>query len=62
MTAITRPTSRTTRPTATGRPAPSPWSGILTASAVFVGRAAHELGVAPGEAPWPDQYTRAHWR
>ncbi|MCW2808349.1 MAG: namA2 [Marmoricola sp.] len=25
-------------------------------------RAAHELGVAPDEAPWPDQYTRAHWR
>lgn len=39
MTAITRPTSRTTRPTATGRPAPSPGSGILTASSVFIGRA-----------------------
>jgi 2,4-dienoyl-CoA reductase-like NADH-dependent reductase (Old Yellow Enzyme family) len=25
-------------------------------------RAAHELGVAPDEAPWPAQYTRAHWR
>jgi 2,4-dienoyl-CoA reductase-like NADH-dependent reductase (Old Yellow Enzyme family) len=25
-------------------------------------RAAHELGVPPDEAPWPDQYTRAHWR
>ena len=25
-------------------------------------RAAHELGVAPDEAPWPDQYTRAYWR
>ena len=25
-------------------------------------RAAHELGLAPGDAPWPDQYTRAYWR
>jgi 2,4-dienoyl-CoA reductase-like NADH-dependent reductase (Old Yellow Enzyme family) len=25
-------------------------------------RAAHELGVPPDEAPWPDQYTRAYWR
>jgi 2,4-dienoyl-CoA reductase-like NADH-dependent reductase (Old Yellow Enzyme family) len=25
-------------------------------------RAAHELGVPPDEAPWPVQYTRAHWR
>jgi len=25
-------------------------------------RAAHELGVAPDEAPWPAQYTRAYWR
>jgi 2,4-dienoyl-CoA reductase-like NADH-dependent reductase (Old Yellow Enzyme family) len=25
-------------------------------------RAAHELGVAPGDAPWPAQYTRAYWR
>ena len=25
-------------------------------------RAAHELGVAPDEAPWPDQYTRGRWR
>ncbi len=25
-------------------------------------RAAHELGVADNDAPWPDQYTRAHWR
>ena len=25
-------------------------------------RAAHELGVPADEAPWPDQYTRAHWR
>jgi len=25
-------------------------------------RAAHELGVAPDDAPWPAQYTRAYWR
>jgi 2,4-dienoyl-CoA reductase-like NADH-dependent reductase (Old Yellow Enzyme family) len=25
-------------------------------------RAAHELGVAPDNVPWPAQYTRAHWR
>jgi 2,4-dienoyl-CoA reductase-like NADH-dependent reductase (Old Yellow Enzyme family) len=25
-------------------------------------RAAHELGVAADDAPWPDQYTRAQWR
>jgi 2,4-dienoyl-CoA reductase-like NADH-dependent reductase (Old Yellow Enzyme family) len=25
-------------------------------------RAAHELGVAAGEAPWPDQYLRGRWR
>ncbi|MCW2849189.1 MAG: NADH:flavin oxidoreductase/NADH oxidase [Marmoricola sp.] len=25
-------------------------------------RAAHELGVAPADAPWPEQYARAHWR
>jgi 2,4-dienoyl-CoA reductase-like NADH-dependent reductase (Old Yellow Enzyme family) len=25
-------------------------------------RAAHELGVAADDAPWPDQYTRARWR
>jgi 2,4-dienoyl-CoA reductase-like NADH-dependent reductase (Old Yellow Enzyme family) len=25
-------------------------------------RAAHELGVAAGDAPWPVQYERAHWR
>ena len=25
-------------------------------------RAAHELGLAPDDAPWPAQYTRAHWR
>jgi 2,4-dienoyl-CoA reductase-like NADH-dependent reductase (Old Yellow Enzyme family) len=25
-------------------------------------RAAHELGVATDEAPWPDQYRRAYWR
>jgi 2,4-dienoyl-CoA reductase-like NADH-dependent reductase (Old Yellow Enzyme family) len=25
-------------------------------------RAAHELGVAAGDAPWPDQYQRGRWR
>jgi 2,4-dienoyl-CoA reductase-like NADH-dependent reductase (Old Yellow Enzyme family) len=25
-------------------------------------RAAHELGVPADDAPWPDQYARAHWR
>jgi 2,4-dienoyl-CoA reductase-like NADH-dependent reductase (Old Yellow Enzyme family) len=25
-------------------------------------RAAHELGVPPQEAPWPDQYLRGRWR
>lgn len=44
MTATTHPTALPTRPDADGAPAPSPGSGILTSSAVFVGRAArHSL-------------------